>query len=69
MQPKVSASEAAVVQRALDHGRRWRAFRVQLRWISRSRVIGYVLGNLFQLTGFLRARARTLTRRLRQAER
>jgi hypothetical protein len=69
LQPTASASDAALVERALDHGRRWRALRVQLRWISRSYVIGYLLGNLFKLTGFLRARARALTRRLGQAER
>lgn len=69
LQPTASASDAAIVGRALDHGRRRRAVRVQLRWISRSYVIGYLLGNLFKLTGFLRARARTLTRRPGQAER
>jgi hypothetical protein len=69
MQPEVSASDAAVVKRALDHGRRRRALRVQLRWISRSYVIGYLLGNLFKFTGFLRARARSLTRRQGHAER
>jgi hypothetical protein len=58
--PEDSASHA--VDEAIDHGRRRRALRTQLRWIVHSRVIGLVLGTLFKVTGYLRARARSLRR-------
>ena len=58
--PEDSASRA--VNEAIDHGRRRRALRTQLRWIVHSRVIGFLLGNLFKVTGYLRARLRSLRR-------
>jgi hypothetical protein len=51
-----AGSDAAVVKRAVGQGRRRRELKVQLRWISRRPVIGYLLGNLFRFTGFLKAR-------------
>jgi hypothetical protein len=67
--PEVSASDVAIVERAVDHGRRRRAVKVQLRWISQTTVVMYVLLNLFKLTGFLRRRARSLRHRLGHAQR
>ena len=57
--PDVSDSDAALTRTAVNRGRRRRELKVQLRWISRTRVPGYLLGNLFKATGFLR---RLLTR-------
>jgi hypothetical protein len=67
--PEVSASDAAIVERAVDHARRRRAVKVQLRWISQITVVMYVLLNLFKLTGFLRRRARSLRHRFGHAQR
>jgi hypothetical protein len=54
LSPEVPAADAAVAERALSQGRRWREFKVQVRWISRARFPDYVLRSLFRVTGFLR---------------
>ena len=46
--------EAGRVEAAIDRGHRWRAFKVQVRWIATTRRIGYVLGNLFKVTGYIK---------------
>ncbi len=58
----VTASDAALVRTAVNRGHRWRAFKVQLRWIAPRRTIDFVLGNLFRATGFLRGLVRRLGR-------
>jgi hypothetical protein len=48
------APASALARRAVNRGRRWRGFKVQLRWIVPRRAIEYALGNLFKVTGFIR---------------
>jgi hypothetical protein len=63
LEPEASRSEAALGDRAVRRGRRWRAIRVQLRWIAPwSRLLRYTLGNLFRLSAYVRARLRRLAR-------
>jgi hypothetical protein len=54
LQPEVPAADAALARSTVESGRRWRGFKVQVRWIASTSVSIYVLGNLFRLTGFLR---------------
>jgi len=42
------------VAAAIEHGRRWSALRVQLRWIVHLHAVGWVLTRVFRVTGFLR---------------
>jgi hypothetical protein len=55
----VAGPDAALARRAVNRGRRWRALKVQLRWLVPRRAIDYVLGNLFKVTGFVRRLAGT----------
>jgi hypothetical protein len=56
--PDVPPADAARTKRALNHGRRWRKLRVQLRWLGETPAISFVLARLFMVTGAVKRRLR-----------
>ena len=55
VEPDRTDTSAAVVEKALGRGRRWRAFKVQLRWLAHTTLLGtIVIGRLFRLSKWVR---------------
>jgi hypothetical protein len=57
LDPDPSRSDLGLGDRAVNRGRRWRAARVQLRWIAPwSRFLRYTLGNMYRLSAYVRGK-------------
>jgi hypothetical protein len=57
LDPDPSRPDLSQGDRAVNWGRRWRAARVQLRWIAPwSRFLRYTLGNMYRLSAYVRGK-------------